>query len=66
MSIKEDDASMLSGIKKLLGKEAYDVAKATASCEHASDGMEYQDEGTTTVKVLRCAKCGTYYEKHII
>jgi hypothetical protein len=60
MQSKRDDEAMLHGIAKILGKEEYEERVAPAPCIHEDDGHIYGE--TDKRRVLRCEKCGVYYE----
>lgn len=61
-----DNESMVQGIRQLLGKEAYpDPTPVPEKCEHETDGYIYNreayDSGYAAYIILRCEKCGEYY-----
>lgn len=57
-----DRDNLLSGINKLLGKEAYDKGEVVKECtEHQSDGFIYDSEPNPIETTLCCKICGQHY-----
>ena len=62
MQIKDDEAKKLElGAAKLLKLEEPDRQLAEEPCQHEDDGHIYGE--TARRYILRCSKCGEYYEE---
>ena len=59
---KANNEKMELGISQLLGFTKPNQTVAEPSCEHAGDGMHYQEEGARIV-ILRCIKCNEFYDQ---
>ena len=54
---------MLTGVSQILGFTPFNSIARPHTCEHEDDGYDYSEDPISRKIILRCDKCGEYYEE---
>lgn len=58
-----DNDIMMTGVNQILGITPFPNKEIEAPCKHEDDGYDYSEDINSRKIVLRCDKCGEFYEE---